>query len=407
MNLTEQTVSGTNQVSLQDSLNASLMKLKITMGANVTQPADADLYVYVDKASQENPTEEKKQYLFDLDEPLRYFGSAGDELLQEIKIVNNDVVMETTITRKIGVNEEGANYVLETPSIKKIDAFPVTLFEGANYIYTNYSNASIELIYTKDTVENRTFLNNAMYYNHKLKNDGEFSLDDIYFKDAFTKTENKLNLEVNNANLDCITSRNNKFSLDSDGNLIVNSITTVEGGNTPTINNDTVCNLIYPIGSIYISTNSTNPGTLFGGTWEQIKGRFLLGQGNNTSNTTNYWGVYDEGTCNFPNGEMGGEANHKLTLAEMPSHNHTGNTNEAGWHTHTLAYKGFSGLSSNTNGWYLGRRNISGDSNDGWWDATNGTGNHTHSFTTNNSGGDNSHNNMPPYLVVYMWKRVS
>ena len=210
MNLTEQTVSGTNQVSLQDSLNASLMKLKITMGANVTQPNDADLYVYVDKASQENPTEEKKQYLFDLDEPLRYFGSAGDELLQEIKIVNNDVVMETTITRKIGVNEEGANYVLETPSIKKIDAFPVTLFEGANYIYTNYSNAGIELIYTKDTVENRTFLNNAMYYNHKLKNDGEFSLDDIYFKDAFTKTENKLKILEKAEKIYNIVTQNNK-----------------------------------------------------------------------------------------------------------------------------------------------------------------------------------------------------
>lgn len=205
MNLTEQTVSGTNQVSLQDSLNASLLKLKVTMVANSTAPTDNDAIVYVDKASQENITEERKQYLFELAEPLRYCNSVSDELLQEIKIVNNDPIMKTIVNRKVGVNEEGVNYVLDDPITEEIDAFPVTLFEGVNYIYTNYTNVSIELIYPKDTDENRMFLNNAMYYNHKLKNDGEFSLDDIYFKDAFTKTEDKLNLEVNNASVDCIT----------------------------------------------------------------------------------------------------------------------------------------------------------------------------------------------------------
>lgn len=376
MNLTEQTVSGTNQVSLQDSLNASLMRLKITMGANVAQPADADLYVYVDKASQENPTEEKKQYLFDLDEPLRYFGSAGDELLQEIKIVNNDVVMETTITRKIGVNEEGANYVLETPSIKKIDAFPVTLFEGVNYIYTNYSNASIELIYTKDTVENRTFLNNAMYYNHKIKNDGEFSLDDIYFKDAFTKTEDKLNLEVNNASVDCITSNNNNFSLDSEGNLVVKTLTVGEETQGGGVSLDKV----YPVGSIYMSVSNANPSTLFGGTWEQLKDRFLLGAGDS-----------------YGNGATGGEASHTLTINEMPSHTHTQNP-----HGHSARAKGFNGT-SNANGYYMLRRNR----NDDGYDDVSANAAIPATATNQNTGGSASHNNMPPYLVVYMWKRVS
>ena len=58
MNLTEQTVSGINEVSLQDSLNASLMKLKVTMGANAAAPEESDLLIFVDKESQENPTEE-------------------------------------------------------------------------------------------------------------------------------------------------------------------------------------------------------------------------------------------------------------------------------------------------------------------------------------------------------------
>lgn len=398
MNLTEQTVSGINEVSLQDSLNASLMKLKVTMGANAAAPEESDLLIFVDKESQENPTEEKKQYLFDLEEPLRCIEDVGDELLQEIKVVNNDVVMETIVNRKVGVNEDGTAYILEAPEATKIEAFPVTLFEGVNYIYTNYSNVSIELIYPKDTIENRMFLNNAMYYNHKLKNDGEFSLDDIYFKDAFTKTEDKLNLEVNNASVDCITSNNNNFSLDSEGNLVVKTLTV--GGKKEedtSLNKEEVCNMIYPVGSVYVSVNSANPSTLFGGTWEQIKGRFLLGQGNNVTNTTNYWGTYDANTCNFPNGEMGGEPLHTLTVNEMPSHTHAQNP-----HGHSARAKGFNGT-SNTNGFYMLRRNR----NDDGYDDVSANAAIPATATNQNTGGSASHNNMPPYLVVYMWKRVS
>ncbi len=98
---------------------------------------------------------------------------------------------------------------------------------------------------------------------------------DIYFKDAFTKTEDKLNIEVDTASIACLTSKNNKFSLDSDGNLIVNSITCNQGISYTSLD----FNQIYPIGSIYLSVSSTDPSILFGGVWEQIKDRFLLGDG--------------------------------------------------------------------------------------------------------------------------------
>ena len=63
--------------------------------------------------------------------------------------------------------------------------------------------------------------------------------------------------------------------------------------------------IIYPVGSIYISVNSTNPSVYFGGSWEQIKDRFLLACGDT-----------------YNNGIFGGEAKHKLTVNEMPSHSH-------------------------------------------------------------------------------------
>jgi len=399
MNLTEQTVSEVNEISLTDSLNASLMKLKVTMVAESNAPSSNDFFIYVDKESNLNPTEERREYLFELGEPLRFYNGVGDELLQEIEIINNDVVMTTKVNRKIGVNVSGSKYVLDTLVTEEIEAYPVILFEGINYIYTNYTNVNIELVYPKNTEENKMFLSNAIYYNHKIKNDGEFSLDDVYFKDAFTKTEDKLNLEVNNASVDCITSNNNNFSLDSEGNLVVKTLTV--GGKkeeeTPSLNKEEVCNMIYPVGSVYVSVNSASPSTLFGGTWEQIKGRFLLGQGNNVANTTNYWGIYDANTCNFPNGEMGGEPLHTLTVNEMPSHTHTQNP-----HGHSARAKGFNGT-SNANGYYMLRRNR----NDDGYDDVSANAAIPATATNQNTGGSASHNNMPPYLVVYMWKRVS
>ena len=64
----------------------------------------------------------------------------------------------------------------------------------------------------------------------------------------------------------------------------------------------TLDKILYPIGSIYMSVNSTNPSQLFGGTWVQISGRFLY--------------------CTNNSMDTGGEATHKLTINEMPSHNH-------------------------------------------------------------------------------------
>ena len=114
---------------------------------------------------------------------------------------------------------------------------------------------------------------------------------------------------------------------------------------------------IYPIGSIYMSVNSTNPSTLFGGTWEQLKDRFLLGAGNT-----------------YSAGATGGEATHKLTVAEMPKHRHYMITNNGG--------------------------------ND-YQAVLTGAGGYNTNESTTKEGDDQPHNNMPPYLAVYMWKRTA
>ena len=140
---------------------------------------------------------------------------------------------------------------------------------------------------------------------------------------------------------------------------------------------------VYPVGSIYMSINSTSPAALFGGTWEQIKDMFLLAAGD----------TYDAG-------DTGGEATHTLTADELPAHTHGSKSLTGGFNTYTWSSGSASGIVSK----HLSSLNQkSTDGNQiGYVDYTiNAT--HEH----NSVGLDAAHNNMPPYLAVYVWKRTA
>lgn len=137
-------------------------------------------------------------------------------------------------------------------------------------------------------------------------------------------------------------------------------------GETPSGTNP-LLDLIHPVGSIYWSTNITSPETLFGGTWEQIKDTFILAAGDS-----------------YSAGSTGGEANHTLTIDELPSHRH--------YLKYGNVYIGY--LNSNaakSNNQALYKYNVSRE------DALYGE----------DRGGNQPHNNMPPYLVAYCWKRTA
>ena len=149
---------------------------------------------------------------------------------------------------------------------------------------------------------------------------------------------------------------------------------TVDG--TLTVAGKTLLNLIYPVGSIYMSVNSTSPATFIGGTWEQIKNRFLIGCGDT-----------------YAAGASGGAATHTLTVDEMPTH---GN--------HLYAPGDWIGQGA-SGGKYLNTdANMSsyGSSGRGWVLSSNEA--YPAGYST---GGGKAHNNMPPYLAVYMWKRTA
>ena len=187
---------------------------------------------------------------------------------------------------------------------------------------------------------------------------------------------------------------------------------------------------IYPVGSIYMSMNPTNPSSFIGGKWEQLQNRVLLGAGD----------AYDVGAT-------GGEATHTLTADELPSHKHSVGAHAHGLnsHTHTLsnhthttnighghgftqpkhyrrqvaasgdaryAFQGSStsGEEATAHGGavtdYSGSKTSGGPSTDSTGAASGNTANSS-AFDSGAVGSGAAHNNMPPYLAVYMWQRVA
>lgn len=157
---------------------------------------------------------------------------------------------------------------------------------------------------------------------------------------------------------------------------------------------------VYPVGSIYMSVNSTNPSTYFGGTWVAWgSGRVPVGI--NTSDT------------NFSTVEKtGGASTVTLTTSQMPSHTHTftgssATTNSKGAHTHTLNLTKTTWSGSSSSRVVVDSSDYTALTND----ATSSAGAHTHTVTAKgsnaNTGGGGSHTNLQPYIVCYMWKRTA
>ena len=136
--------------------------------------------------------------------------------------------------------------------------------------------------------------------------------------------------------------------------------------NIPSLEFSMIIDLIYPIGSIYMTVSDTNPfETIKFGVWEKIENRFLLASSNI-----------------HMNGETGGEENHTLTINEMPKHSRKMKYDSIGW-TAIRQSSGTNGIVENTTSSYDGQ------------------------YSTEEVGNGNAHNNMPPYLAVNMWKRIA
>ena len=173
-----------------------------------------------------------------------------------------------------------------------------------------------------------------------------------------------------------------------------------------------VVDLLYPIGAVYQTTANVHPNSLFGGAWIRLEGRFLLGTGPFGSNTNTTYGSihYPTKPINFTLDGKGGEDTHKLTVSEMPTHYHA----IYGFAFDEKSINFYLVMQSDGN-LVLYKKNANVVT-PVWYSNTSGnTGNYACSHLTiygavdgytGYTGLSTPHNNMPPYKVVYMWKRV-
>lgn len=118
--------------------------------------------------------------------------------------------------------------------------------------------------------------------------------------------------------------------------------------------------IAYPPGTIYACASDIDPAEMWGGEWEKLTGTFL-------------WAADEE----RPLGSIGGEEKHQLTVEELAKH------------AHKAAYM----------------TNWDGKTSTGYYVTGSNAG--SNNQPTYNTGGDQPHNNMPPYLSVNMWKRLT
>lgn len=135
-----------------------------------------------------------------------------------------------------------------------------------------------------------------------------------------------------------------------------------------------ILDIIWPVGSIYLSDNTTNPNTKFGGTWTRLSGGFIYGSTVTTANTNTY-----------STGNIGSGVNtnaHTLTIDEMPSHSH--------------AQK----VTANPNTGGIGIRKD-------WDEDANGLSQYPQGIDTYSTGGGKGHGHAIPYIACSIWRRTA
>jgi len=193
---------------------------------------------------------------------------------------------------------------------------------------------------------------------------------------------------------------------------------------------------LYPVGSVYISFNATDPSTLFGGTWQRLKDTFLLVNGDSYApNTTGGSATKTIAVSNMPshNHIVNNAGNHTHTATTSSSGNHTHTTNSSGNHNHWTmndihtasfdrqsagANVGYTDIYYGDDGRYNGNwKNAITSTEGAHTHSTTNNGAHTHTLTTSsagnhthtvtNTGGGVPLNIMPPYTTVYAWRRTA
>lgn len=150
-----------------------------------------------------------------------------------------------------------------------------------------------------------------------------------------------------------------------------------------------IVDLVYPVGSIYMNTTDVNPATLFGGTWVRYaEGQVLVGASLST-----------------PLGNSGGISSYRLSVDQLPEHTHSISISESGGHIHKTRF-----MNDNYDNSGGGGTGLTRDGSSTYIEHTDqmlSAGQHTHNVTLGTTGKGKTIDNMPPYIVVTIWRRTA
>lgn len=259
-----------------------------------------------------------------------------------------------------GLNVYSANYLIDTANLTVtsvaglfgISSGVDVWTDGINYYYSNQTTQKV-IVNAPTTkpalnVGLRTNPNKALLYNRIIKNKQDIISDLSTIRSGASAGATA----VQPAAISDVVVHDDSSAV-SESTLLDNYYTKTQ-----------IVDLIYPIGSVFITVNNVNPSTYLPNTnWELLEDRFLLGAGST-----------------YTAGATGGSATHTLTIDEMPSHNHSSSYR---YRNPGSSGGSFNGVGSGT-----------------WFNFV------TENNNTGYTGGGQPHNNMPPYLAVYMWKRI-
>ncbi len=240
-----------------------------------------------------------------------------------------------------------------------------------------------------------------------LVTEGSYITGMRYTNANHSVTGNYLELTAGNGDIGYALTKNGFGSMLNQQKGVANGLATLgsDGKISPaqvpgisTVIKNEILNIFYPVGTIYISVSPTNPGDVFGGSWVAFgTGRTLVGINASDAafNTVE---------------KTGGEKTHKLTNTEMPSHTHKPNVATEWFVTSELDEATNSEATSRAMGKSIGEAMIAYHSSAHptfSYVHVDNSGAFHHRANTQYVGGNGAHNNLQPYITVYMWKRTA
>lgn len=189
----------------------------------------------------------------------------------------------------------------------------------------------------------------------------------------------------------------------SDGEWIMIGTTSIDL--SAYVQKSELLDMVYPVGALYMSTTSTSPATLFGGTWERIKDRFILASGDTYTNVTGTGGA---ATVTLTSAQSGVPAFGVQTDNASPEHSHTPNaatTPGAQFLIGTGVSRTRTAISSSGDRYTHTTTNQDNLQMRSSTDSAYAT--HSHQVSIPAKNASQAHNNMPPYIIVNVWRRTA